>query len=174
MFGFFKKNSDQNKQQTEAGVKRSRDRWFGRVLELLRSSKLDDSVWDQLEEILISADVGIDSSLRIIEELKNLVKNESIDDPEVAFDKLKLMLSEDLAGTDNQEFWGDSNDVPKPYVILMVGVNGVGKTTSIAKLAHHLTSEGKKVLALYRKMENKALSSIKNEKLHHPAPFQKV
>ena len=146
MFGFFKKNSDQNKQQTEAGVKRSRDRWFGRVLELLRSSKLDDSVWDQLEEILISADVGIDSSLRIIEELKNLVKNESIDDPEVAFDKLKLMLSEDLAGTDNQEFWGDSNDVPKPYVILMVGVNGVGKTTSIAKLAHHLTSEGKKVI----------------------------
>ena len=114
MFGFFKRNSARNKQLTEAGVKRSRDRWFGRVLDLLRSSKLDDSVWDQLEEILISADVGIDSSLRIIEELKNLVKKESIDDPEVAFDKLKLMLSEDLAGTDNQEFWGDSNDVPNP------------------------------------------------------------
>ena len=72
MFGFFKRNSAQNKQLTEAGVKRSRDRWFGRVLDLLRSSKLDDSVWDQLEEILVSADVGVDSSLRIIEELKNL------------------------------------------------------------------------------------------------------
>ena len=146
MFGFFKKNSDQNKQQTEAGVKRSRDRWFGRVLELLRSSKLDDSVWDQLEEILISADVGVDSSLRIIDELKNQVKNESIEDPEVAFDKLKLMLAEDLSGTDNQGFWADPSEVPKPYVILMVGVNGAGKTTSIAKLAHHLTSEGKKVI----------------------------
>ena len=67
MFGFFKRNSAQNKQLTEAGVKRSRDRWFGRVLDLLRSSKLDDSVWDQLEEILVSADVGVDTSLRIIE-----------------------------------------------------------------------------------------------------------
>ena len=66
MFGFFKRNSAQNKQLTEAGVKRSRDRWFGRVLDLLRSSKLDDSVWDQLEEILVSADVGVDSSIRII------------------------------------------------------------------------------------------------------------
>ena len=146
MFGFFKRNSAQNKQLTEAGVKRSRDRWFGRVLDLLRSSKLDDSVWDQLEEILVSADVGVDSSLRIIEELKNLVKTENIDDPEIVFDKLKLMLAEKLAGTDDQEFWSNSSDLPKPYVILMVGVNGVGKTTSIAKLAHHLTSEGKKVI----------------------------
>ena len=107
MFGFFKRNSAQNKQLTEAGVKRSRDRWFGRVLDLLRSSKLDDSVWDQLEEILVSADVGVDSSLRIIEELKNLVKTENIDDPEIAFNKLKLMLAEKLAGTDDQEFWSN-------------------------------------------------------------------
>ena len=146
MFGFFKKNNDQTKQYTEAGVKRSRDRWFGRVLDILRSSKLDDTVWEQLEEILISSDVGVDASLRIIEELRTLVKNENIDDPDLAFAKLKLTLAKDLAGNENHEFWEDSDDVPKPYVILMVGVNGVGKTTSIAKLAHHLTSEGKKVI----------------------------
>ena len=146
MFGFFKKNNDQTKQYTEAGVKQSRDRWFGRVLDILRSSKLDDTVWEQLEEILISSDVGVDASLRIIEELRTLVKNENIDDPDLAFAKLKLTLAKDLAGNENHEFWEDSDDVPKPYVILMVGVNGVGKTTSIAKLAHHLTSEGKKVI----------------------------
>ena len=146
MFGFFKKNNDQTKQYTEAGVKRSRDRWFGRVLDILRSSKLDDTVWEQLEEILISSDVGVDASLRIIEELRTLVKNENIDDPDLAFAKLKLTLTKDLAGNENPELWEDSDDVPKPYVILMVGVNGVGKTTSIAKLAHHLTSEGKKVI----------------------------
>ena len=146
MFGFFKKNDDQTIQYTEAGVKRSRDRWFGRVLDILRSSKLDDTVWEQLEEILISSDVGVDASLRIIEELRTLVKNENIDDPDLAFAKLKLTLTKDLAGNENHEFWEDSDDVPKPYVILMVGVNGVGKTTSIAKLAHHLTSEGKKVI----------------------------
>ena len=146
MFGFFKKNDAQTKQYTEAGVKRSRDRWFGRVLDILRSSKLDDTVWEQLEEILISSDVGVDASLRIIEELRTLVKNENIDDPDLAFAKLKLTLTKDLAGNENPELWEDSDDVPKPYVILMVGVNGVGKTTSIAKLAHHLTSEGKKVI----------------------------
>ena len=146
MFGFFKKNNDQTKQYTEAGVKRSRDRWFGRVLDILRSSKLDDTVWEQLEEILISSDGGVDASLRIIEELRTLVKNENIDDPDLAFAKLKLTLTKDLAGNENPELWEDSDDVPKPYVILMVGVNGVGKTTSIAKLAHHLTSEGKKVI----------------------------
>ena len=78
MFSIFKRNREENKKHTEEGVKPSRERWFGRVLGLLRSSRLDDSVWEELEETLISADVGVETSLRIIEDLKAQVKEERI------------------------------------------------------------------------------------------------
>jgi fused signal recognition particle receptor len=146
MLSIFKRNRQENKKQTEEGVKRSRDRWFGRVLGLLRASRLDDSVWDELEEILISADVGVETSLHIIEELKSQVKNERIDDPDLAFKRLKESLASDLDSNGSADVWLDSDNQPKPYVILMVGVNGVGKTTSIAKLAHHFKVAGKKVV----------------------------
>ena len=70
MFALFKRNQEENKKKTQAGVRRSRERWFGRVLGLLRSSHLNDAMWDELEEILISADVGVETSLRAIEGLK--------------------------------------------------------------------------------------------------------
>jgi fused signal recognition particle receptor len=88
MFGVFKRNQEENKRQTEEGVKRSRERWFGRVLGLLRSSRMDDALWDELEEILISSDVGGESSIRIIEDLKSQVREERIADPELAFERL--------------------------------------------------------------------------------------
>ena len=146
MFGVFKRNREENKRQTEVGVKRSRERWFGRVLGLLRSSRLDDAVWEELEEILISSDVGVESSMRIIEDLKSQVQEEHIADPELAFERLKLALTQDLDYPESHDLWLDSDDETRPYVILMVGVNGVGKTTSIAKLAHHFTLAGKKVV----------------------------
>jgi fused signal recognition particle receptor len=146
MFGLFKRNREENKQHTEEGVKRSRDRWFGRILGLLRSSRLDDAVWEELEEILISADVGVETSLRVIEELKSQVKDERIEDPEQAFEHLKQVLTQDLDTESSADIWLDSEDETSPYVILVVGVNGVGKTTSIAKLAHHFTQAGKKVI----------------------------
>ncbi|MFQ6027537.1 MAG: signal recognition particle-docking protein FtsY [Dehalococcoidia bacterium] len=146
MFGLFKRNREENKQHTEEGVKRSRERWFGRILGLLRSSRLDDAVWDELEEILISADVGVETSLRIIEELKSQVKEERIEDPEQAFEHLKQVLTQDLDTENSADVWLDSEEETSPYVILVVGVNGVGKTTSIAKLAHHFNQAGKKVI----------------------------
>jgi fused signal recognition particle receptor len=146
MLRIFKRNREENQKQTQEAVKRSRERWFGRVLGLLRSSHLDDSVWEELEEILISADVGVETSLRIIEELKAQVKDERIDDPELAFEKLKESLARDLSFNDQPDVWLEAEDQARPYVILMVGVNGVGKTTSIAKLAYHFKSAGKKVL----------------------------
>ena len=146
MLSFFQRNREANQQRTSEGVKRSRERWFGRILGVLRSSNLNDDVWEELEEILISSDVGVETSLRIIEELKAQVLAERIDDAEQAFARLKQALTRDLEAGDSPETWLDSAAESTPYVILMVGVNGVGKTTSIAKLAHHFTKEGKRVI----------------------------
>ena len=146
MFSIFKRDRAENKKQTNEGVKRSRERWFGKVLGLLRSSRLDDSVWDELEEILISADVGVETSLSIIEELKSQVKDQRIEDPDLAFEKLKDSLAQGFGSDNSSEVWLENDDEPRPYVIVMVGVNGVGKTTSIAKLAHHFKQADKKVV----------------------------
>ncbi len=146
MLRIFKRNRDENKKQTEDVVQKSRDRWFGRILGVLRSSRMDDSVWEELEEILISSDVGVDGSMRIIEELKTRVKDEKLEDPDQVFEILKESLVRDLDEGESSDPWMDSTVDASPYVILMVGVNGVGKTTSIAKLAHHFTKAGKKVI----------------------------
>jgi fused signal recognition particle receptor len=146
MFSIFKRDRAENKKQTDSGLKRSRERWFGKVWGLLRSPRLDDSVWDELEEILISADIGVETSMGIIEELKSQVKEQRIEDPELAFEKLKESLAQGFSSDNSSEVWLDDEDEPRPFVILMVGVNGVGKTTSIAKLAYHFKRAGKKVV----------------------------
>ena len=146
MLRIFKRNRDENKKQTADVVQPSRERWFGRILGVLRSSHLDDSVWEELEEILISSDVGVDGSLRIIDELKTRVKEEKLEDPDQVFQILKESLVRDLEEGVTGDPWMDSTVEASPYVILMVGVNGVGKTTSIAKLAHHFKQAGKKVI----------------------------
>ena len=146
MLRIFKRDRDKNKKQTADVVQPSRERWFGRILGVLRSSRLDDSVWEELEEILISSDVGVDGSLRIIEELKTRVKEEKLEDPDQVFQILKESLVRDLDEGVTSDPWLDSTEEASPYVILMVGVNGVGKTTSIAKLAHHFKQAGKKVI----------------------------
>jgi len=73
MLRLFRRNRDEEKKATEQAVKPSRERWFGRIANLLRSSRIDDSVWDEIEEILISSDVGVETSLRIIDRLKQQV-----------------------------------------------------------------------------------------------------
>ncbi len=146
MFSLFKRNREENKKQTQTAVKRSRERWFGRVLGLLRSSRLDDAVWEELEEILVSSDVGVAASERIIQDLKAQVKGGRIDNPEQAFAQLKQSLVAALESGGNSGVWQDVAGQTTPYVVLMVGVNGVGKTTSIAKLAHHFKQAGKKVV----------------------------
>ncbi|PKB65870.1 MAG: signal recognition particle-docking protein FtsY [SAR202 cluster bacterium Io17-Chloro-G4] len=148
MLKFFKSNREADRKQTEEAVKPSRERWFGRIMGLLRSSNLDDALWEELEEILISSDVGVDTSLKIVEELKYQSSQQKIYNPESLFESLKESLIRDLeddSGASGQDWIGDE-DRPSPYVILMVGVNGVGKTTSIAKLAYHLQQNGLKVL----------------------------
>ena len=146
MLRFFKRNRQENIEHTQNAVKHSRDRWFGKILSILQSSKLDDALWEELEEILISSDVGVDTSLRIIEELKETVKSQRLETGEDVFESLKNSLIAGMQPDNADSIWGDGVESGRPYVILMVGVNGVGKTTSIAKLAHHFTQDGKKVI----------------------------
>ena len=146
MLRFFKRDRQENIEHTRDAVKPSRERWFGRILSVLKSSKLDDAVWEELEEILISSDVGVDTSLHIIEELKATVKEKGLESGEEVFESLKDSLVAGMEPEDGESLWMDETEVTGPYVILMVGVNGAGKTTSIAKLAHHFTQEGKKVI----------------------------
>ena len=151
MLRMFRRNRQEEKKATEQAVKPSRERWFGRIVGLLSSRRLDDAVWDEIEEILISSDVGVDTSLRIIDGLKEQVRSGRLDTPEAVTDALKNALTEDLRydstltpalSLDGEGKQGSS----QPYVILMVGVNGVGKTTSIGKLAHHFTQSGRRVV----------------------------
>ena len=152
MLRLFRRNREEEKKATEQAVKPSRERWFGRIANLLRSSRLDDSVWDEIEEILISSDVGVETSLRIIERLKRQVRQERLESPEAVTEALKQALTEDLTAQGERpnpspSLMGEGTYGPgRPYVILMVGVNGVGKTTSIAKLAHHFAQSGRKVI----------------------------
>ena len=146
MLRFFKRDRKENLEHTQDAVRPSRERWFGRIFSVLRTSRLDDAVWEELEEILISSDVGVDTSLRIIDELKATVKERGLESGEEVFESLKDTLVAGMEPENSESLWMDATEATGPYVILMVGVNGVGKTTSIAKLANHFTQDGKKVL----------------------------
>ena len=146
MLRIFKRNRQENIEHTQDAVKPSRERWFGKILNVLRSSNLDDALWEELEEILISSDVGVDTSLRIIEELKETVRSQRLETGEQVFESLKESLVARMEPSNADSIWMDETENSGPYVILMVGVNGVGKTTSIAKLAHNFTQDGKKVI----------------------------
>ncbi len=145
MLRLFRRNRQEERKATEQAVKPSRERWFGRIVNLLRSPRLDDSVWDEIEEILISSDVGVETSLRIIDDLKQQVKSGQLDSPDAVTEALKQALTNGLS-TDFEGLLPGDEGTAKPYVILMVGVNGVGKTTSIGKLAHHFTQSGRQVI----------------------------
>ena len=145
MLRLFRRNREEDRKATEQAVKPSRERWFGRITGLLRSSRLDDAVWDEIEEILISSDVGVETSLRIIGRLREQVRSGQFDSPEAVTDALKQALTEDLAGGQDEYVPGGDGSA-SPYVILVVGVNGVGKTTSIGKLAHQFTQSGQRVI----------------------------
>ncbi len=146
MLRLFKRDRKEERKHTEDAVKASRERWFGRILGALRSSNLDDSVWEELEEILISSDVGVETSLRIVEELRAAAKDEKLENGDQVFQVLKEALVRDLEADGEGGEWVDAAGLQAPFVILMVGVNGVGKTTSIAKLAYHLQQSGHKVI----------------------------
>jgi len=121
-------------------LKRTHDTWFGKAMGLFDRQTIDDEVWDELEELLISADVGVATTTKLIETVKKKVSEEKLEGSRVSallqeeMVKILDIPPREKAGT------------PSPKVILLAGVNGSGKTTSIAKLAYALKKEGKSVL----------------------------
>ena len=131
--GFFNKIAE--------GLKKTRDSMMGKVDALLNSfTKIDEDFFDELEESLIMADVGAVTSARICGNLRKKVKEEGLSDPASVKGALKEIIAQMLAGDEAL------NLSTKPSIILVIGVNGVGKTTTIGKLAHNLHEDGKKVL----------------------------
>mgnify|MGYP000942293476 FL=1 len=124
------------------GLKKTRESITQRIDQLLVSmGKIDEELFEELEEILITSDVGVETTLRIIEDLKQRVKAEKVTDPKQVKNLLKDEITEILSSGDT----GLKLDT-KPSVIVMVGVNGVGKTTSIGKICNMLKNQGKKIL----------------------------
>lgn len=125
-----------------AGLSKTKDNITGRIDSLLKSyTKIDEELLEDLEEILITADVGVTTTMEIIDRLRDMIKERGVKDPLEVRDLLKAIVASILK-EGNSEL--DIN--PGPAVIVMVGVNGVGKTTTIGKLAQRYKKDGKKVM----------------------------
>ncbi len=131
------------------GLMKTRDDVVRKVTRVLRAKrKIDESLLDEIEEILILGDVGVGATSRIVDNLRDRVKKERYEDAS----ELLALLKEEVAalfGVNDVRSDGTSIEIPagaRPYVIMIVGVNGVGKTTTIGKLAHNYRSSGKRVV----------------------------
>ncbi|WP_108866319.1 signal recognition particle-docking protein FtsY [Aquimarina aquimarini] len=147
--GLFKKIFSSEKKETlDKGLEKSKTNFFSKLSKAVAGkSKVDDDVLDDLEEILVTSDVGVKTTIKIIERIENRVAN----DKYLGTDELNQILREEIAGLLSETNVGEATDfeIPKtkkPYVLMVVGVNGVGKTTTIGKLAYQLKKKGLKVV----------------------------
>jgi len=129
------------KKKTEQAVKRTKEAWFGKIASLFDRQTIDKGLWDELEELLIAADTGVDTTEKLIGRVKERVNKQRISDAQqvrtVLMEEMTLILQVD----------GSKPALPaSPRVVLVVGVNGSGKTTSIAKLGHIYKRGGNKVM----------------------------
>lgn len=157
LFDLFKK--------TQSGVKKTRETWFGKIAGIFSRDSFGDEVWDELEELLVSADVGVETTDKMLARAKERVKADRLSE----LSQLRQALKEEMIAIlrvppsrpspaltvtpRNPELAACCHSDPErtegeesPWVILVVGVNGSGKTTSIAKLAHAFTSQGQRVI----------------------------
>ena len=137
--------SKQKKQSLDKGLEKTSSSFFNKISKVIvGKSKVDDEVLDELEEILISSDVGVKTTLKIIDSIESRVSK----DKYIGSNELDIILKEEIMGVVDSS--GEENQFiisnKKPHVILVVGVNGVGKTTSIGKMANHYKSLGLKVV----------------------------
>ena len=124
-------------------LSKTKDNLLGKISQVVLRRKIDDDLLDEIEEILIEADVGVRATMKLIETLKEKVKEQSLSEGEQIITLLKDEISTILSREDSTLFH-DSD--PKPVIWLIVGVNGVGKTTTIGKLATNFAGTGKKVM----------------------------
>ena len=130
--GFFNKIKE--------GLKKTRDNFVGQINTMLKSfTKIDEELFEELEELLVMADVGVYTAENICNELRAQVKSEGVTDPSQIMSMLEK-LTADMLREGNEMVLNT-----KPSVVLVIGVNGVGKTTTIGKLANYYVSSGKKV-----------------------------
>ena len=145
LFSFFTK---EKKEDLDQGLSKTKESFFSKLSKaVVGKSKVDDEVLDNLEEVLVSSDVGVKTTLKIIERIEARVAR----DKYLGTSELNVILKEEIAGLLSEN---NTQDIPdfeipagqRPYVIVVVGVNGVGKTTTIGKLAHQFKSKGYNVL----------------------------
>lgn len=144
IFGFFSK---EKKETLDKGLEKTKESFFGKLTRAVAGkSKVDDEVLDNLEEVLVTSDVGVDTTLNIIHRIEERVAR----DKYVTTNELNDILRDEIASLLTENNTGDTEgfvlpEGKKPYVIMVVGVNGVGKTTTIGKLAYQFKKAGKKV-----------------------------
>ncbi len=140
--------SKDKKETLDKGLEKSKTSFFSKLGKAVAGkSKVDDEVLDNLEEILVTSDVGVNTTLKIIDRIEKRVAR----DKYMGTDELNTILREEIAGLLSETETGEDSEViipkdKKPYVIMVVGVNGVGKTTTIGKLAHKFKNSGMKVV----------------------------
>ncbi len=153
---FFKNIFSKEKKETlDKGLEKSKESFFGKLSKAVAGkSKVDDDVLDNLEEVLVASDVGVDTTLKVIDRIEARVAK----DKYVGTDELNQILREEIAGLLSETNVGNETEftipeIPKdkdgkkmPYVLMVVGVNGVGKTTTIGKLASQFKKQGLKVV----------------------------
>lgn len=146
---FFKKIfSSEKKERLDQGLEKSKSSFFSKLEKaVVGKDKVDDEILDDLEDVLISSDVGVSTTLKIIDRIEARVKK----DKYVGTDALDAILREEVAGLLSENNSGEAKDFSldsshKPHVIMVVGVNGAGKTTTIGKLSHQYKSKGLKVV----------------------------
>ncbi|MDO6674528.1 signal recognition particle-docking protein FtsY [Tenacibaculum sp. 1B UA] len=146
---FFKKIFSKEKKETlDKGLEKTKSSFFSKLSKAVAGkAKVDDDVLDNLEEVLVSSDVGVETTLKIIDRIEDRVSR----DKYLGTEELNQILREEIAGLLSETNTGDETDftIPankKPYVLMVVGVNGVGKTTTIGKLASQFKKKGLKVV----------------------------
>ena len=128
-FGFGKKYKEKEQEKMKTGLEKTRTGFWGNILNTLTGSVIDDDMYDDLEEQLILADVGGEVAVRLVDKLRDRVREKGLKTGEEAADALRDIIAEEMTPDAEMDLSG------RPAVILVIGVNGVGKTTSIGKLA---------------------------------------
>ncbi|MBP6722387.1 MAG: signal recognition particle-docking protein FtsY [Bacteroidia bacterium] len=151
IFGFFSKK--ENKENLDQGLEKTKTSFFSKISKaLVGKSRIDEEVLDELEDVLIASDVGVDTTIKIIERIRvRVAKEKYTSTNELDFllrDEIAKMLEENQQKSDADFMIPKivENGVKKPYIIMVVGVNGVGKTTTIGKLAHQFKQRGYSVV----------------------------
>jgi len=148
-FDFFKRGSQEEKETLDKGLEKTKQSFLSKIARaVLGKSSVDDEVLDNLEEVLITSDVGVETTLKIIERIQSRVSRDKV----MGTDELQRLLREEIAAlleennSTNQGQFEIPENKTTPHVIMVVGVNGVGKTTTIGKLAYQFKQAGLKVV----------------------------